>query len=191
MIILANDAGFVGEILVSQTQEDYGNSTELQYFIDKYSPRLLLSCLGREKFDDLKTHLNANGTIKDDAPQYWKDFAEKAKDPIRYFVFYHYFTNLNSQQEIVPKNAVLSNVVSKSVEVWNEFVRYYQGNLSYGRIPTPNVYPTYNGGVFIDWVGCGTDIENTEPSLVDFVRETPQIAYLNSQLYPVKNRLGI
>ena len=95
MLIKITD--FTGEVFVKSTLEVHGSAIELQYFIDKYAPQLLLFALGKDLFDELKTYLDTDGSILPTAPQNWVDFSEKAKQPLLFYVFWYYYKNDNSQ----------------------------------------------------------------------------------------------
>lgn len=185
MLIKATD--FNGEVFVSSTLEEFGNATELQYYIDKYAPQLLLFCLGKTLFDELKLQLDTNGDLLPTAPQEWIDFVEKAKQPLLFYVFWYYHQNLHTDIQLEIKNATFTNNRAKLAYVWNEFIRLYQSNCN-------ELYPqVYSGwfGVFVDYLGT-ENTETSEQSLVQFVRET--FDFNESHLFRTNantNRLGI
>lgn len=183
MLIKATD--FKGEVFVSSTLEEFGNENNLQYFIDKYASQLLLYCIGKDLFETLKIYLDDDKMIKEDAPEEWKEFSEFAKEPLLFYVFWYYYKNENSQLIISSKNSSTTNINQKLVNVWNEFLRLYQGNIC----TTPTVV-YINNIRFTDYLG--TNIENIQKSLVQYVIDTfeynDSIVFSNSSN---SNSLGI
>lgn len=181
MLIKVTD--FVGEVNVFSSLEEHGNGKNLQYFIDKYTEHLLLFCLGSDNLNTLKTYLDTEGQIQPTAPQVWLDFSEKAKESLKYYVFYFYKADEYSQLTISPKNADVSPLNTKLATTWNNFVKEYQGekcNINYH-----GVVSYINNFEFHDYYTGNT----TENSLVSFVKDT--FNYTNYRLFDIINRYGL
>ena len=107
---------FYGEIHIGQVSSPDVQEL-LQYFIEKYEPRLLLNVLGKE----LKDQVIADSTS-------FPELVEKLKPMIANFVYYHYqdykITEIVGTGTVKPstQNAVQSSPYQKMVRAWNEMV---------------------------------------------------------------------
>ena len=189
------------------------NSDELDNLnknIDKYVRLLLKNFLNAELFIELNSHLTG-GVLDANAPQKWKNlinglvYTKNNKTYVwqgliysegsinisllAYFVYYYSYQNtINSsvgQVLVNPRNAENVNPSEHLTNVWNEFIRMYQGYNS----PNPEQY-YYNGVLFKDCLGCGGD--NSYVSLLQYVRDYKEdYPSINSLCFNYKNRFGI
>ena len=138
-----------------------GNSVSLQSFIDTYEVEIMLFALGNPLFDEFNDQFDTNtGAVKGTAPDKWKKFIEVGEEyqisgvdykwrGLRYidgtakksliadYVYYKFLEDqavklggLGLQTEDA-NNATVHSTIPKLTNVWNEFVKKYQGeNLS-------------------------------------------------------------
>jgi hypothetical protein len=183
------------------------NSDELNNLnknIDKYARLFMQNFLGAELFLDFDSHLTG-GVLDSNAPQKWKDLVNGAtytKDNktyvwkgikytegtineslLAYFVYYYSYQNsINSsvgQVVVNPRNAENINPSEHLTNVWNIFIRNYQGSTS------TNCLQFYNNFDFFE-------NNNTYVSLMQFVIDKKEnYVNINGPMLNYKNRFGL
>jgi hypothetical protein len=160
--------------------------------------------LGAELFLDFDSHLTG-GVLDSNAPQKWKDLVNGAtytKDNktyvwkgikytegtineslLAYFVYYYSYQNsINSsvgQVVVNPRNAENINPSEHLTNVWNIFIRNYQGSTS------TNCLQFYNNFDFFE-------NNNTYVSLMQFVIDKKEnYVNINGPMLNYKNRFGL
>lgn len=143
-------------VAVSNSDSLSGKQDEVDFFIEQYERDILIKCLTYNYYKELQDNLEIKEgatyqTIKDDAPQKWKDFfngkdyqigTKNYRWPgivftlgtdefslIAYYTFYHYlkadssrFTG-NGTSVTNTQNATIVNPTQSLVDAWNEFYK--------------------------------------------------------------------
>ena len=172
--MITNASYFIGDIYLAQVGENassqVNNNDKLQSFIDKYEANILIKALGRKLYNEFKSNLNADGTIKDEADSkwsnllngteyvkngttyYWKGLVTDNECLMAYYIYYKYVNASVTQQTTLgtikaeAKNASSASAIPNTVDAWRCLYDWYIG----GNVYNPIVY-THNGVYVEDW----------------------------------------
>ena len=159
---LIDETYFIREINVPYKEPSLDvptNELSLEWYIDKYARQLLQNALGNVLFDDLNSNIT-NGNLDTGAPQKWKDLVNGKSytfsgtdykwkgliftegtfkgSVLAQYTYYQWHKAQLSQMSGIGEikgsaaNSQAVNSTSKSVEVWNNYITMYQGDVSQG-----------------------------------------------------------
>lgn len=214
MAYIIDETFFTRELQIPGIEDAGRSLADLNMFIDDKVRRLLRLLLGDDLFFDLDSNIDqGTGMLKVDASQKWLDFVngksyvdENGNNKewfgllrsegsfktsfLAYYVYYFWLKNQISyvsavgEVQVMAKNAVSVNSKQRLVDVWNKFVKEFQG----GRCFNYPYYPVYfyNGVISPSW-NYNTWVYVDE-YLAAFPLEYPNIKPL---LFEIKNQLGL
>jgi len=126
--------------LVAPGEGTTGNKELLQYTIDKYEDRALLTVLGFDLKKELVEQFDADGNLKPGVDDKWIDLVNGKDDylgliePLVNYIYFYFLESQQSQSTGVgeiktnPKGGRLTSSRRKAVKAWRRFYELIQGN---------------------------------------------------------------
>ena len=195
---LISEDNFTRELSIPNLQSSQSGNAELLNLYADEKPRLLLQkCLGSSLFEEFDSQVT-DGVLNEDADLKWQNLVNGCEyngkiwkgliyqegsfnvSVLAYFTFWHWLNDLYSNNyQTQVKNAENINPTSTQVNVWNRFLKLYQGSLFVNNPIVRNI----NGVCFRDYFYMK---ESKYVSLLQFLQENYE-DYPDAQLHFYKN----
>jgi len=204
--MITKDSDFIADIYLPQVGEDastfVNESTELDSYIQKYEPEILVKALGRQLYNEFSTNFDENGTLienvdlkwtnllngvsyeKSGITYYWRGLRDATGCLPAYYVYYHYvienITQLTTLGTVKAeaKNASSASAIPSVIGAWRTLYNWYMGE----NTVKPNVY-SYKGVYVTDYFSGNN---SKEVSLYQFLSDNK--VYDNWCFTPMENK---
>ncbi len=197
-------------------EQIYGaKNNSINSYIDRYVRELLEKALGVTLFDELNKHIS-DGGLKDTAPKKFKNLINGAvlikhnkkyiwkgllikqglfkKSLLANYVYCNWLYQNNTMITGIGEvkgdavNTTNVNSTERFVKIWNDFIKMYQGvNKEFSIFNSQ--FSIRNGIPFTDYYRQNQEDSNL--SLVDFLKMSDDFKNVNPYMFEVKNYLGI